>query len=100
MSASNWVVCPRCKRRHHAKVVAAIRVADEAYGKVSLEDWKKLVSEADALDTPFGQSTFREDYEIYGAETGEISVSYEGQCAVCRLSLSFTQSVPIEGIEE
>lgn len=33
--------------------------------------------------------TFREDYEIYGAEDGTVMVSYGGSCTTCHLTLDF-----------
>jgi hypothetical protein len=42
--------------------------------------------------------TFREDYEIYGAETGTVTVSYSGECTECHLKLSFTEDHPIPGV--
>jgi hypothetical protein len=32
------------------------------------------------------ERTFREDYEFYGAETGEVTARYRGRCTVCGLS--------------
>lgn len=41
--------------------------------------------------------TFREDYEIYGAETGTVTVSYRGECQRCNLLLEFETTHPIPG---
>ena len=38
---------------------------------------------------------FREDYEIYGAETGTVTVSYHGECQRCGLKLVFESTHPI-----
>jgi len=41
-------------------------------------------------DTPNNMGeTFREDYEIYGAEDGTVMVSYHGQCGECKTKLEF-----------
>jgi len=44
------------------------------------------------------KESFREDYEIYGADEGTVTVSYSGSCTKCRLSLSFEDDHPIEGV--
>lgn len=56
MSADNYAVCPRC-------------------------------STTNRQSGPYPtEPTFREDYEIYGAETGELIIHYRGRCTVCGLS--------------
>ena len=59
MSADNWAICPRCLKR-----------APEGADK-----WE--------------YQTFREDYEIWGAEEGFIEVNYSGTCRACGLHLDF-----------
>lgn len=71
MSADNWAICPRCL--NEAKINAG------AFGYL--------------LD-PYKFQTFREDYEIYGAKDGIISVNYAGYCQVCNLSFSFKDERP------
>jgi hypothetical protein len=46
-----------------------------------------------------GARTFREDYEIYGAAEGAVTVDYCGDCHVCGLSLSFEyrKALPVTG---
>jgi len=36
------------------------------------------------------KSSFREDYEFYGAESGTISWDYSGYCRECELQVTFT----------
>ena len=36
-------------------------------------------------------SSFREDYEIFGAQSGEIEVHYKGRCKACGLGIAFTE---------
>lgn len=38
---------------------------------------------------------FREEYGIYGAETGTVTVEYSGECQRCGLVLKFTDLHPI-----
>lgn len=44
--------------------------------------------------------TFREDYEIFGAETGTISVCYSGHCDKCGLTLAINEKREIPGWDE
>lgn len=98
MSANNWATCPRCLAR--AKKVEADQLAAvmDTYGKVSLTEFDA----ARAAIKPVVEAlfkTFSENYEIYGAETGEVTVSYAGGCSVCGLSLQFENPWPIEGVD-
>lgn len=40
------------------------------------------------------EARFREDYEIWGAEDGEIRISYEGECQECHLRVTFQHAIP------
>lgn len=91
MSANNWAVCPKC-------VAEAKREADEAhakvyvqYGKVSLGEFDRLRVDLETVD-PEDFRSFREDYEFYGAEEGEIQVSYSGNCSQCGLRTNLKTS--------
>lgn len=91
MSASNWAQCPRCTVRGQLKLRARDAEIQASYGVVPVEDFDEA-RRALAADTAAFEKrhpTFREDYEIYGAETGSIKVSYGGSCTHCGLSLSF-----------
>jgi hypothetical protein len=44
--------------------------------------------------------TFREYYEIFGAETGTVGVSYSGRCDECGLRLDFEHAHEIPGVAE
>lgn len=68
MSADNWAYCPRCQK----------------------EEDRNLRDE-------YERPEFREDYEIYGAESGTVCISYSGRCNSCGLSVSWEDSHPIEG---
>lgn len=100
MSADNWDVCPRCELRHRNEALRLRADADAAYGKVSVEEWKLKDGAALEAAVNFKERTFREDYEIGGAQDGSIVVSYNGGCSICGLSLTFSHEVLIEGIEE
>jgi len=55
-----------------------------------MEEFDRLRREADTPIDHEALRTFREDYEVYGAETGEVTASYSGRCSVCDVGLDFT----------
>jgi hypothetical protein len=70
-----------------------------SYGKVPAGEFDQAraavepVREAD-------YATFREDYEIHGAETGTVEVGYAGECDTCGLSLDFHDKHEIPGASD
>jgi hypothetical protein len=93
MSADNWTECPRCV----AALDAAVAVAEEAL--LAADDANDLAAwkEAHSLVTVARHNraqvkpTFREDYEFYGAEEGEVTASYSGECQACGLAVNFRE---------
>lgn len=99
MSADNWAHCPKC-----AAVAVAMFAAREAeieamYGSVTIEQFDAAREALTKYRAEFDRrnETFREDYEIYGAENGVIIVDYSGQCTKCGLELHFKEEHPIPG---
>lgn len=98
MSADNWAYCPQCTERCEASFRQREAAIAASYGTVPVEkfdaDRAKLDADKRAFDTR--TPTFREDYEIYGAETGEITVTYSGHCTECACGLDFddVRSIP------
>ena len=87
MSADNWAICPRCKARAAAEKEARIEQARLAYGKVSQEEYAELVERSlEEIEVP---TSFREDYEFWGANEGVLHISYSGHCQDCGLALDF-----------
>ena len=102
MSADNWAVCARCVADHTAELERLRKEAEDSYGKVSAEEYhRRLDSIPYARSPDYRQfQTFREDYEIMGAEEGVVRVSYVGSCTNCGTSLTFTDEHPIPRHEE
>ena len=98
MSADNWAVCPRCKKNEENAIKALDWRVEHEYGKISIDDFLVLRNEAQIRREmlPNQKATFREDYEIYGAEDGGVEVSYRGGCGVCGLQLKFTDYRPLD----
>lgn len=104
MSADNWAVCPRCKAEERKRIDQLKVEVDAAYGKLGLDAFDKLRSEYEHAIAEFIQwedetkyATFREDYEIYGADEGTVVVSYSGHCNACNCGTDFKYEVPLNG---
>lgn len=88
MSASNWDVCPVCRRKAIIARDEAIRTANASYGKVAPEEYERL--KAIASKPLELESHFREDYEIGVTEAGEFFVIYHGHCQTCTFGFDYT----------
>jgi hypothetical protein len=99
MSASNWAVCPRCLARAKAAEARKLAGVMASYGKVPVAEFDAARAAIEPVH-PRDLAAFREDYEITGAEDGAVTVSYGGSCGTCGLSLSFSETRPIPGVDE
>lgn len=102
MSASNWAICPRCRQEAERNAEFNRQMVADLYGRVSVEEFDAARAGLEAtlakmLDEDT-LSTFREDYEIFGASDGTVKVSYSGSCEVCGLSLDFEHEHAIPGL--
>lgn len=100
MSADNWAKCPKCKENQDAAVDKAVEELKDSYGKISLEEYRALSDQVDALRDQrdddrlsWKVDTFREDWEICGAEDGIVTIGYGGHCTVCGLSVEFNRKI-------
>lgn len=96
MSADSWSICPRCLKIAQQAHEGTTAKAEAMYGKVSIEDFEKIRAAAKKNIEPEDYRTFREDYEFYGAEQGEVVADYHGECANCHLELTFRTSKKLE----
>ncbi len=94
MSADNWAICPRCKDRRAAEVAHLRKCADDGYGVVSADEYRKLTEDAAKLEAKPMDHNFREDYEIYGADDGTVIARYGGGCSTCDLTVAFEYEHP------
>lgn len=106
MSADAYSDCPKCLDRAEKEVEARKQAAIDQYGKVSLEEYKKIQRAAsfaygdfmDEIDWKY--STFVEQYEIYGSRTGTLTIFYSGSCNKCGLKLEFKEEKLLYSKEE
>lgn len=107
MSADNWSVCPRCFDNETAQRQGAIVCVKAIYGQVPIEEFDRQRQELQPLPTRDGfVKDFREDYEFYGAESGELIWRYRGRCKTCGLATEvddkqrfYTPDVPLNESE-
>lgn len=91
MSATNWDVCPRCKRNAAQKLKYDQESVRLAYGKLPEAEYRDLAAEvAIRAQAPPNIITLREDYEVGIVEdTGEFYVRYKGHCDECGFNHRF-----------
>ncbi len=99
MSASNWAICPRCLARAKAEEARQLAEVMQKYGQIPVQEFDTARAAINPVDL-YKLTTFREDYEIYGADQGIVHVSYDGSCRTCGLCLSFNDERPIPGLDE
>lgn len=111
MSADNWAICPLCVQRATVERQDACDKADavmrDAYGSRDYEEFQELQEDAaikrDDLREFLSSDkerfrTFREDYEIYGADEGLVEVSYSGKCGTCGAGAKFHLERPVQAV--
>lgn len=95
MSASDWDVCPKCRRDAASKYVAASAKARASYAKVTLEEYHSLLAAAQEMMPPRREATeltLREDYQLGVDSEGTFTVSYKCSCQHCGFEYSFKQT--------
>jgi hypothetical protein len=83
MSADNWTECPQCSK----KKIELNKRLDDLYGKISIDEYKKLLDQSKSLDM-ITSDTLREDYE-QGINEGIYEVHYEAHCSVCGFTFKY-----------
>jgi hypothetical protein len=101
MSADKWAYCPRCTQQGQTKLDKRAAAVQASYGKVPVEEFDEARRQHAGAVNVFErrERTFREDYEITGADTGVVTVGYSGSCTRCGLRLDFTDVHPIPGLD-
>lgn len=102
MSADNWTHCPACTKRKKDELARDWEEHDALYGTQDVSEWvtaheelKRRTAELDAENHDESRTcTFREDYEIYGANEGTVYVSYSGFCKECKTTVKFKVTFP------
>lgn len=92
MSADNWTTCPQCAINHENVIAAAVKAVQNAYGKVSADEYLRLVEQS--KNPPKLGPTLREDYEL-GIVDFEFYVIYTGHCETCGFHHEFKHEEPV-----
>jgi hypothetical protein len=82
-------VCPNCRKLAEDAAAALMVEAAALYGKVPAADYEAAMERARDAAKDMPSETFREDYEIYGAQDGTVKVTYGGRCEVCKVGIDF-----------
>lgn len=88
MGADRWSECPQCAKNAAAAKAAALKKADELYGKVPADEWTKMVEAANQAGSLDPTNTLREDYG-FTLENGEVEVEYYCSCKECGFKHNF-----------
>jgi len=88
MSADNWTICPQCGKNSEQLKAEREQAARDAYGKVSAEEYMRLVKKAQ--EKVHSEPTLREDYEIRTFQDGVFHVKYSCRCTACGWEFSHT----------
>ena len=75
MSATDWSICPICKKKLED-------IKREKYGKVSAEEYEELIAQFKPEDNESEESV-REDYEVYFDKEGNWVFDGGAGCENC-----------------
>jgi hypothetical protein len=73
---------------------------DASYGQVPVDEFDRVRAALaqQRKDAEGAPKTFRETWQIYGADEGVVTVVYVGSCTICKLNLEFTEDHEIPGL--
>ena len=87
MSASNWAVCPKCKRKVERAQADLLSRVETDYGKITADEYRDLV-ERSSQPCEEEETMLREDWEL-GIWKGEFCIHYSASCEKCGFSHKF-----------
>jgi len=89
MSADRWNTCPKCKVIAEQNRIKLARKAEKSYGKVSSEQYLRMLEDVKNGDKQDERETLREDFYIGLDEDGEFSIDYSASCDKCGFKHTF-----------
>lgn len=95
MSANEYVVCPRCVKEVTAEREKAIAKAQAQYGKVSAEEYRRLIGVAEAMPDKPKHPTLAEYYE-FSIDAEEFSVNFRAHCTACGFTHEYEAITAVE----
>jgi hypothetical protein len=101
MSADNYTVCPRCRKRMETAKAEKLAETKASYGKVSEDAYRKAVRTADRENTRQIE-TLAEYYDLgvrqhWIGRTGDwFHVRYDAKCSDCGFEFHFEHSEEVK----
>lgn len=89
MGADNWSVCPRCSLAAQERKARALTAANKAYGKVSAEDYDRILMKAKEMPDVLKVHDLGEFYELGVDVNGLFTVKYSCRCSQCDFEYAF-----------
>lgn len=81
MSADNWAICPKCKKKAEEETTESTREARAAYGAKGEQEYRALLQRS---QEPVAiQATLSEYFDIGIDRQGRFSINYSAGCETC-----------------
>jgi len=88
MSADNWTYCPKCIQKENETHETLKQKANDSYGKISPNEYIKLIEELNKRHLAEPKTTLAEYYEI-GILKNEFFIRYRSHCIMCGFEYNF-----------
>lgn len=93
MSANNWTICPKCKKRIEIAMQEKINNTKAVYGQFSPEEYEAAILKA---REPISiDKTLREDCSFYIDNNCFFNIFYSAHCDKCDFEYEFNHSEQI-----
>ena len=94
MTADNWQECPQCDANKASEEFSRTCDLEEAYGKVSAEEYEAKRQELIEFIREVPEETLREDYEYQlNPCTATLGVYYKCHCTVCNFGFKVEEKI-------
>lgn len=94
MSANNWALCPKCESIRKINQPERKLELNRKYGKISSEEYLRLIEDGKMEEEGELEETLREDYEL-GISKRWFHVGYYACCKVCGFTYEFKVDKPV-----
>ena len=88
MSADNRTFCPKCSQNFKSKRDKQLECAQRQYGKISRDQYDRLIAAAMEIKQEPCMATLREDFD-QGINEGIYEVTYSCSCSNCGFSWKY-----------
>lgn len=100
MNVMNFLACPNCKQIQKDRDSDAQKELDALYGQIPQEEWAAKRDEVMNRESASLKPSLREQYDLFGADAGKLTLNYRCNCSVCGMSYSYSveQDIPLPGV--